>query len=181
MFIEKIKNIDVDLEKIKADLSWVLTQTQWAPENQIGFTYRTNTKNNKWKDCVGSLYDEEKKIELIREDEFTEINDLVPEYTKTVLNLLAQQVGFKLGRVRYMLLESKRGLTVHYDTSVRYHLAIETNPYAYMAHTVNNPVMKAVCYHIPADGSFYCVDTKKEHFVFNGGTDPRIHIVICPI
>lgn len=181
MFIEKIKNIDVDIEKIKADLSWVLLQTQWAPENQIGLVHRPYAEHNKWKDCVGSLYDKEKKIELVQEDEFTEINTNTPDYTKRMLNLLAQQEGFKLGRVRYMLLEPKRGLTVHHDTSVRYHLVIETNPYAYVAQTVNNPVMKAVCYHIPADGSFYCVDTTKEHFVFNGGTEPRIHIVICPL
>ncbi len=39
--------------------------------------------------------------------------------------------------------------------------------------------LSAKCYNIPADGSFYRVDTTKEHFVYNGGWEPRIHLVIC--
>jgi hypothetical protein len=181
MFIEKIKNITTDLAQIKRDLNWVLTQTTWLPENQIGLSYRPNTANNLWKDCIGSLYDHERKIELVNENEFTEINSEIPTYTKNILNQLSLTENFKLGRIRYMLLESKRGLTVHYDTSVRYHLVIETNPYAYISHTVNSKTMKAACFQLPADGSFYRVDTTKEHFVYNGGTTPRIHLVICPI
>jgi hypothetical protein len=39
--------------------------------------------------------------------------------------------------------------------------------------------VSAKCYHIPADGYFYKVDTTKDHFVYNGGWEPRIHLVIC--
>jgi len=44
---------------------------------------------------------------------------------------------------------------------------------------VNDNELSAKCYNIPADGSFYRVDTTKEHFVYNGGWEPRIHLVIC--
>jgi len=181
MFIEKIKNIKVDLGLVTQDLNWVLTQTEWLPENQIGLSHRPGTLNNVWKDSIGSLYDRERKIELVNENSFTELNQLIPEYSKNILTQLAKQENFQLGRVRYMLLESKRGLTVHHDSSVRYHLVIKTNPYAYISHTVNSGSLKAACFHLPADGFFYMVDTRKEHFVFNGGTESRIHMVICPI
>jgi secreted Zn-dependent insulinase-like peptidase len=180
MFIEKIKNINVNLDQVVQDLNWVLTQTDWLPENQIGLVHRLGSQDNLWKDCVGSLYDKERKIETISENEFTEFNADVPIYTKKILNQLAEQENFKLGRVRYMLLESKKGLTVHYDTSERYHLVIETNPYAYVAHTAKTNSVKALCYHLPKDGWFYRVNTRQEHFVYNGGTEPRIHLVICP-
>ena len=37
------------------------------------------------------------------------------------------------------------------------------------------------CYHIPADGQWYHVNTVKTHWVYNGGSTPRIHIVVCAI
>jgi hypothetical protein len=180
MFIRKIKNIEVDLNQIKKDLDWVLTETAWLPENQIGLTYRATTENNVWKDNVGSLYDRERKIELVSEQQFTEFNSKVPAYTTDILHQLAEQEDFEIGRARYMLLDSKCGLTVHRDTSQRYHLVIETNPYAYIAHTVKTNSVRAMCYNLPADSYFYQVDTRQEHFVYNGGTESRIHLVICP-
>jgi hypothetical protein len=181
MFIKRIENLSVDLTQIKNDLGWVLTQTDWLPENQIGLTHRLKAENNLWKDNVGGLYDKERKVELVSETEFTEFNPDAPSYTRNILYQLADQENFNLGRVRYMLLESKRGLTVHFDTSERYHLVIETNPYAYISHTVKTNSVKAMCYHLPADGHFYQINTRQEHFVYNGGTAPRIHLVICPI
>jgi hypothetical protein len=181
MFIKKIENFIVDLDQIKKDLSNILAYTQWIPENQIGVTYRINTTEDLWKDSVGSLYDRDRKTEMVSEKEFTEINQNVPEYTRSVLDQLVEHTGCQIGRARYMLLESKKGLTVHYDTSIRYHLVIETNPYAYIAHTVNTSSVQAMCYHLPSDGYFYQVNTRQEHFVYNGGLSPRIHLVICPI
>jgi len=180
MFIEKIKNISVDLSRVVQDLDTVLTKIDWLPENQIGLTSRPDV-DNIWKDNVGSLYDDDKRVELISENDFTILNPETPEYTKNILKKLADQEGFTLGRVRYMRLMPKQGLTVHYDTSERYHLVIKTNPYSYVAHTANAGSIKAMCYHLPDDSNFYRVNTRQEHFVYNGGTEPRIHLVICPI
>jgi len=181
MFIKKIENIEVDLTQITNDLNWVLTQTNWLPENQIGLTHRIDTSKDLWKDSVGGLYDKERKKELVSESEFTEFNPSAPAYTKLILSRLADQEKFKLGRVRYMRLEPKQGLSVHFDTSERYHLVIKTNQYSYIAHTARLNSVKAMCYHLPADSYFYRVNTCQEHFVYNGGTEPRVHLVICPV
>lgn len=180
MFITKI-NLNADLIQIKQDLDTVLSLSEWGVENQIGLVHRPITKNNLWKDCVGSLYNRETDEELFKETEFTELNKDVPEYTKGLLLSLAQQCNFRLGRVRYMRLMPKTGLTVHEDTSERYHLVIDTNPFSYMVQVLHTGHVAGVCYKMHSDSYFYKVDTTKSHFVYNGGTTPRIHLVICPV
>ena len=76
-----------------------------------------------------------------------------------------------------MLLEPKKGLSIHKDFDFRYHLVLNTNANALFGETMQGDV-KAVCYHIPADGHVYKVDTTREHFVYNGGWEDRIHLVI---
>jgi hypothetical protein len=180
MFIKKL-NLIADLEKMKTDLNFVLSKSDWSIDNQIGLSYRKGA-NNLWKDCVGSLWDRENNIELEKEEEFTEINPEAPEYTMQVLNKLASTEGFKLGRIRYMRLLPKTGLTVHSDSSVRYHYVIETNEHSYIYHTSKNTgLIKTIGYHLPNDSYFYKINTLQEHYVYNGGSVPRVHIVICPI
>lgn len=178
MFIKKL-NFTADLNQVKEDLNTILTKTDWGLEQQIGLTYRPGA-TDVWKDSTGSLYDRINNIELIKETEFTEFNQETPNYLKTLLIDFSQQNNFEIGRARFMRLESKRGLTVHADTSVRYHLVICTNEYAYISHTFNSSNVAAVCYHMPCDGNFYEVDTTRQHFVYNGGRNERIHLVISP-
>ena len=97
-----------------------------------------------------------------------------------ILNELCKLQNIKIGRARFMRLLPKTGLTVHADNSERYHLVINTNKDAFIAQTMNNGGIAAVCYHIPADGYFYKVDTTKRHFVYNGGQVDRIHLVVSP-
>lgn len=179
-FIEKT-TFSVDLVQIRKDLESVLTQTQWAPENQIGLVHRATTNKDIWKDCVGSLYNSTQTVEISKETEFTELNPMVPEYTRDILLRFADQEKFKLGRVRYMLLNPFTGIGAHYDTTIRYHLAINTNWMSYLAHTSKKNHLTAACHHIPADSFFYKTDTTRLHFAYNGGTTPRIHLLICPI
>jgi hypothetical protein len=177
MFIEKI-DLTADLVKIKQDLNFVLSKTEWGVENQIGITHRKNS-NNPWKDCTGTLYDRKNKIEIFKESEFTVFNKLVPLYTKELIESLAIKENIKIGRVRYMQLLPKTGLTVHSDQSVRYHLVIDTNNFSYFAQLLSiGPA--GILHKIPEDSYFYKIDTTKQHFVYNGGDTPRIHMVICP-
>lgn len=180
MFIQKLEVV-ADLEKTQQDLETILSLTSWGVENQIGLTYRKNPIGDLWKDCVGSLYDRETGLDIANEEEFTEVNSNVPSYMLSKLEELALVENFKLGRVRLMKLPSKSGLTVHADTSVRYHLVLKTNPNAYIAQSFRTGHVGAICFHLPADGYFYKVDTTKSHFVYNGGLDSRIHLVVCPI
>ena len=176
MFIKKLE-LTADSDLIRAGLDTVLTMTQWGSENQIGLTYRKNAQNL-WKDCVGSLYDRETGLDIANEQDFTELNPNMPDYVKSKLHELAMLENIQLGRIRFMRLMPKTGLSVHADSSVRYHFVLKTNPHAYIAHTFQ---AGALCFHIPADDAFYKVDTTKHHFVYNGGHEPRIHLVVCPI
>lgn len=186
MFIEKL-NFKIDLDKMLFDLSKVEKTIGW-PEyfessgrayhaNQIGLTYRPGA-DHPWNDASGSLYDKELKHFVGKESDFTEWN-AVGEYTKQVIEELGDFLKTDFGRVRYMKLIPKGGLSVHRDFEVRYHLALRTNPYAYFGEEVDNQDISAKCYHIPADSYFYKVNTLKNHFVFNGGWDPRIHLVLA--
>jgi len=179
MFIKKLE-LTADSDLISKGLDTVLSMTQWGSENQIGLTYRKNAQNP-WKDCVGSLYDRETGLDIANEKEFTELNPNVPEYVQSKLHELAVLENIQLGRIRFMRLMPKTGLSVHADTSVRYHFVLKTNPHAYIAHTFHAGNVSALCFHIPADNNFYKVDTTKHHFVYNGGQEPRIHLVVCPI
>lgn len=179
MFIKKLE-LTADGDLMRSGLDSVLTMTQWGSENQIGLSYRPKA-NNLWKDCVGSLYDRETGLDIANEQEFTELNSDVPEYIRSKLEELAILENIKLGRIRFMRLMPKTGLSVHADTSVRYHFVLKTNPHAYIAHTFHAGNVSALCFHIPADNNFYKVDTTKHHFVYNGGPEPRIHLVVCPI
>ena len=178
MFLEKL-NINVDVVQVRNALAHIINLTEWS-DNQIGLSHRNPPQKDVWKDCTGSLYDREKGIELVTEFEFTELNKQIPEYLKHILEQLATIENIKLGRVRFMRLQRHQGLSVHKDTSIRYHLALETNQYSYIAQGLDQSGIRAVCHHIPADGYFYKVDTTKEHFVYNGGKTDRIHLVICP-
>ena len=178
MFIEKL-NLTADLTTVEKNLSVILNATTWGNNNQIGLTHRPDAADV-WHDSTGSLYDRVNNVELVKESEFSELNPSTPEYLIYILNELCKLQNIKIGRARFMRLLPKTGLTVHADNSERYHLVINTNKDAFIAQTMNNGGIAAVCYHIPADGYFYKVDTTKRHFVYNGGQVDRIHLVVSP-
>ena len=178
MFIEKL-NLTADLTTVEKNLSVILNSTTWGDNNQIGLTYRPNAVDV-WHDSTGSLYDRVNNVELVKESEFTELNPSTPEYLTYILNELCKLQNIKIGRARFMRLLPKTGLSVHADTSERYHLVIKTNKDAFIAHTMKTGILAAACFHMPADATFYKVDTKMHHFVYNGGSEDRIHLVISP-
>lgn len=179
MFIQKL-DITADIAKVIEDLKIIRTLTEWEPHNQISLVHRPSVQEPeaRWKDGTGSLFEKGKR--LAREEDFTELNELVPAYTKEILQKLAAHENIELGRSRFMNLGFHRGLGVHQDESVRYHLVIKTHIFAYIGQSRPGQVEAATCFHLPADGHFYKVDTRVPHFVFNGDTKQRIHLVICP-
>lgn len=187
MFIEKL-NYTADLDKMLAELAILESKVSWTDKmfqsngrayhaNQIGLTYRPAAEYP-WNDASGSLYDKEQKHFIGKESDFTEWND-VGQYTRSVIEKLSEQAGVKFGRIRYMRLLPKTGLSVHPDFEPRYHLVLKTNPYAYFLDCTPDGEIQAKAYHIPADGYFYKVDTLRNHTVFNGGWEPRIHLVLA--
>lgn len=187
MFIERLK-IQTDIVKVKQDLEQILKEQSWEPHNQIGLTRRpdwTEESGVKWFDGAGSLYDGETGDYVANETEYSEWNIDSDWYTRQEIERLAHD-RFKLGRVRFMLLKPKTGLTVHQDREFRYHLVLDTNRKSYIAYNnfsvdlhKSQLVSVANCYHLPADGYWYRVDTREQHWVYNGGKTDRIHLVVC--
>lgn len=183
-FITKT-SVSVNLDQVIADLNSLLAIHPWPemniekqlPGNQLGITHRPGAENIIL-DSSGSLYDKKLKEFIAKESDFTLWNPNTPSYTRSIIEKLSEQENTAFGRIRFMRLMPKTGLSVHPDFEMRYHLVINTNKYAYFGEHVGEEVA-AKCYHVPADGYFYKVDTTREHFVYNGGWEPRVHLVIC--
>lgn len=187
-FIEKL-NFTADLELMNKDLSEFVNNNPWPEStymhnnkkyhaNQLGLTYRQDS-DCPIGDAGGSLIDPVTKQFVSKESDFSAWNT-VGTYTRNIIEQLSKHVGHEFGRIRYMRLMPKTGLSVHADFEPRYHYVFKTNQYAYFGESIkDNSELSAKCYHIPSDGTFYKVDTTREHFVFNGGWEPRIHLVIC--
>lgn len=180
-FIQKT-NFSADVTQVSNDLTEILKHAHWSlPKNkihnQIGIRHRKNAEDT-WMDSAGSLYDKELQQFIGKEIDFSEWNTLLPEYTRTLLENLMLSENIKIGRARFMRAPPRQGLTIHKDFEMRYHLVIKTNPSALFGERVNEGEVVAKCYHIPADGCFYKVDTLRDHFIYNGGTEDRIHLVL---
>jgi hypothetical protein len=186
-FITKLQ-FTADSNKMLDDFNNTVHQVGWPEKmfeyrgrayhaNQIGLTYRPGS-THPWFDASGSLYDKELKHFVGKETDFTEWNP-IGEYTRKVIEQLGESVGVKFGRIRYMKLNSKTGLSVHHDFEPRYHFVLKTNPHAYFLDCTPDGDLTAKAYHIPADGYFYKVDTLRNHSVFNGGWEERIHLVMA--
>jgi len=178
--IEKL-NFKADLPLILKDVDTVINMAHWDDTNQIGLTHRPGAKSL-WKDAVGSLYSDNKSDKFANEQDFTEINYFLPILLKQTLLDFADSENIKLGRVRIMRLLPKRGLSVHRDETIRYHLVLKTNIDSFFGFRdlKRTNGVDATCYHMPANGHFYKVDTTKFHFVYNGGKTDRTHLVIVP-
>jgi Aspartyl/Asparaginyl beta-hydroxylase len=188
-FVEKF-NFKVDLEKIALDLKHVESQAPWPEKrfqengrdyhaNQIGLTHRPGAEKP-WYDANGTLFNKQENFFMAEESDFTEWNQ-VGSYTKQCIIEFGQSYQLRFGRIRYMKLLPKTGLSIHADRECRYHLAIQTSPKSLFLDCTPEGNTVAKGYHIPADGYFYKVDTTKEHTVFNGGWEPRIHLVITEL
>jgi hypothetical protein len=176
MYITKL-NLAVDLDKVQTDLDNILNTGNWIPHNQIGIKHRPNA-DNIWKDAIGGLFSLTGE-RLANESDFSLWNWPVPTYTQTVIEELEKLENFKTGRIRFMRQMPKTGLSIHFDFDIRYHLVLDTNPGALFGFSTDDVEEVAKCYHVPKDGHFYKIDTRHKHFVYNAGSEPRIHLVIC--
>lgn len=166
-------NYQADLKQAIIDLQNILLQTPWPVKNQISLKHRPGC--NSWDDGIGSLYNKEKEQFYETESSFTEWNEKTPIYTRGLVQQLERKYNFISGRVRLMRLLPKTGLTVHKDMEQRFHLPLITNPKCYFFEVTDN-IPTGV--HIDSDGYFYLIDTTRDHFVYNGSLEERIHLVV---
>lgn len=97
---------------------------------------------------------------------------LLPELVGTPLGNMLSSLG-NIGEARLMKLGSAETYTAHSDPDDRYHLAIETNPQAYLI-----DLDAGELFHLPADGRVWHMDTSPAHVAANFGARPRIHLNI---
>ena len=186
MFLEKLL-LQSDYTRVLTELDTILTSHEWGRNNQIGLRHQSGA-SDPWTDAVGSLYNRQEQIKISSESMFTEWTVNSDSYTRQQIEELQDSLGIEIGRVRFMRLLPKTGLSVHRDDEVRYHLVLKTNPTSYIAcasdfvveQNSSEPVL-ATCYHIPADGNWWRVDTRQTHWVYNGGWEERIHLVVCGV
>ena len=154
--------------------------------NQVGLIRRTQQPENIWTEGVGSLRD----TDLVERD--FQLWNLPPDnYLRQEIERLKAHLNIETGRIRIMRLESHRGLSIHKDKELRYHLVLKTNPRAHFGLwvgpdnlTMNNysdEELFGINYHLPANGYWYQVDTTQGHWVYNGGPEERIHLVVCGV
>jgi len=106
----------------------------------------------------------------IHELEFSRLNSFLENtYLGEVYGLV--KTRFKIGRCRIIGLKKKTCLSWHKDLEKRLHIPILTNPSCKI-------VIEDHCFHLPADGNMYLVNTRnRNHTVFNGWSQDRLHLV----
>jgi hypothetical protein len=184
MFLKKL-DIVSNVSEITAELNKILNINPWTQSNQIGIRHRPGALDP-WSDAVGSLNDPITRARLSNEVDFTEWTVDNTWYVRQQIHELENNLGIKTGRVRFMNLPPRRGLSVHKDLEVRYHLVLKTNAKSFMSlssdvnidYSSDLPVT-ALCFNMPQDGHWWRVDTTKTHWVYNGGDTNRIHLVVC--
>ena len=117
-------------------------------------------------DSTGKEVKREKDIDESQYTEFVE--NFKGTYFEEVYNKLSEK--YILGRVRLLLIEPRTSLSWHRDPEPRIHIAVHTNPGAFLV--IDEKLMN-----IPADGSVWFTDTRNYHGAFNGGEENRIHLV----
>lgn len=85
-----------------------------------------------------------------------------------------------IARVRFAVLMPGFRTATHIDSdtdyTIRIHIPIVTNPGAVFG-IIKNNVTKEL--HLPADGSCWFVNAGFSHYVYNGGTTPRVHLILA--
>ncbi len=108
-----------------------------------------------------------------READYSVVNE---EFRGGAIEELLRKLPFRHGRVRLMRLAPKSCLSIHKDSTRRYHYAVRTSPDCYL---VEMNATSGIFHHIPADGRLYEMDARRTHTAINAGREGRVHIVIC--
>jgi len=180
--IERLSKPHFDIGELRSALTEVLTRIDYDDTyGEWGFgvlpvTRRPGTEGRDAVDLSGRYWirPDDSYTEIARDDlvDETAYTELVPEFAGTYFeHVLAQlRAVTAIGRVRINLKQPFNANSWHRDPEPRLHIPIHTNPGCVF-------VVNHFCTHLPADGSTYFTDTRGYHSAFNGGDDPRIHLV----
>ena len=167
-----VSGLYFDIDKLTQEYN--STVQMFRPTRQWGISSKTNAN---WKtiNLVGScgeMYDD--TIRSHCNFEKTELCDYIP-YTRSILEKF-EKLGLKLRRVRYSILEPSELIPWHFDkmhTCLRMHIPLITNPDVRFVLGNQKIDMKP--------GKLYIGNFNYPHYVFNGGTENRVHLLIDAI
>ena len=181
----QVPDLKFDISKLRQCLDEILKKKGFStPEKVSNFgaiplNHIPNDENSVKGNSIRGIYwtiPDEKGKEVARDIPIDEskYTELVPEFQNTYFNEVYSQLKkkFKLGRVRLLLKEPRSTLSWHKDPEPRLHIPIITNLGCSM-------VIENVAKHLPADGKVTITNNTKYHNFFNGGEQPRIHLVAC--
>lgn len=145
--------MNIDIERILLELEMLPTY-----DTQIGLQTVPGITDPFY--ATGRITDKQHK-----ETDFTEfLFDMA--YTNSILK------ENNVYRARVMRMRPKTCYTYHQDYTKRFHIPLITNESCFM-------LIEKEAIHLPADGSYYIVDTTKKHTAINASLEDRIHIVGC--
>lgn len=140
-----------------------IVQTVDFEKNQI-ICQSLECDPDNWKVGVGSIEELEEK----EEKKYSCLNSqLRGTYLERLIN---KHSAF---RTRIMIMPPRQCYSVHADPTKRIHIPIITNDQCWMIWPTNN-----ACFQLETKRA-YITDTTRPHTFINGGTENRIHIVMC--
>jgi hypothetical protein len=154
----RISNFD----KIVNEVNHIINSIGFQ-KNQIICQSSESSPNN-WHTGIGSI----EELEEPEEKKYCHINT---ELQGSALeDLIKKHNGF---RTRIMLMPPRQCYSIHADPTPRLHIPIVTNDQCWMIWPQHN-----TCKQLQSN-LVHWTDTKKAHTFVNGGTENRIHIVMC--
>lgn len=168
-----------DMAKMSESLVEIQRRMPLHPQfMQLALTHgpAARTMEERAYDGLGSLFDFSKRKYKRHPMEFVHFNpDFQDLYFYELYQRIQEWSQLRLGRVRLMLRPPSSCYSMHADESMRYHVAVASNPECYF-------FFKGLgLYRIPLDGRLYYFDATKTHTGFNAGPTPRIHLVFDTI
>ena len=182
-----------EVARLIASMSEIVPIVGWSRNNQIALTIDDGEWERGTPFLVTSHGNATKPSredgEIVRHD--SDFKRFIMEFRATyfyhVWETMMEETDGRVCRMRLMKLDHKGCLSFHEDFCIRYHIPIVTNPRAFfwMNESGQFPIPTddirlgaLTAYHLPADGSVFKVDTTRHHTVYNGGREPRIHLVM---
>jgi hypothetical protein len=159
-----------DVDRMRTEAWYIVKTYGFNEDNQINLTNLSGASRDEfaWK-YTGKLAEQKVDGRNIAEHEFTEFH---PDLIGTYMHEVFKSLPYKCGRFRLMRIKPKTCYSVHNDVTMRLHLAVVTNPSAFMVFPQYDYLT-----HIPADGHLYLTDTTRMHTAMNCGPEDRLHFV----
>lgn len=161
MFVTTLEKLP-DYQELVAEVQSLVERVGFKNDQLICQGRATDQED--WHLGIGTIYDLEHK------DEDSYVNIFPSLENSVIAKYIKRYNGF---RTRIMNMVPRRCYSVHRDPTPRVHIPIVTNREAWMVWPFDKE-----CVRMPV-GYSYWADTTKHHSFLNGGTEARIHIVIC--